>query len=463
MGRRGGYRHLPLWVDGTKPVGHLCRSSDRALSCRAFSRDGSTTCRPNPQAIQHKREGSVRTKARKPRSPQRLPLVDSQSSAKLAWRFSRVFAVSNKIFYIASKGIPCSPGTICLVLCNVRADCQVRRCRRRSELDDVAIRFCRRRRRRQQFGRRPVSRARRPCCGNDGCALCPDFPAEIRSAGPAPSPAFPAFPGSFRPPPCTHDPGDHACTQLVAMNPAAPSGEPGRFVERGGHFCSLNADAVRAGQSPQGWLRQEPLERCFSLAGYRVFAVPMNSLNRDAPRPPEALDPRRPIGVATFSRLGLGLVAVTNGRLEPNACLDSRQIRQETRPCWKPTRATLKAGVYTTGKRPNVLAGALTRCRAGADRAGENTANQPATRRLTLGLVAAAEGRPSLPLGLLPGFSRIGAGPANILQRLAELARIRRPAVSRRRLSRRIGHRLGGPAPLGRSARRPTATSGPGN
>src|SRR5207302_4088904 len=111
--------------------------------------------------------------------------------------------------------------------------------------------------------------------GNDVSTL-PDFPAEIR----APAGTLAGVSG-FQVHFSSHDiytPGDKLNT-LVAMNPAALKTNL-RDLESGG-ILIVNSDAFGASDLHKAGYKNNPLEDG-SLKGYRLFAVPITSLNRAA-------------------------------------------------------------------------------------------------------------------------------------------------------------------------------------
>ncbi len=111
--------------------------------------------------------------------------------------------------------------------------------------------------------------------GNDISTL-PDFPAEIR----APAGTLAGVSGfqihfSSRD---IHTPGDHL-NALVAMNPAALKTNL-KDLEPGG-ILIVNKDAFGTSDLHKAGYKSNPLEDG-SLKGYRVFAVPVTMLNREA-------------------------------------------------------------------------------------------------------------------------------------------------------------------------------------
>src|SRR5882672_2255938 len=111
--------------------------------------------------------------------------------------------------------------------------------------------------------------------GNDISTL-PDFPAEIRApAGTlAGVSGFQVHFSSHE----IHTPGDKLNT-LVAMNPAALKTNL-KDLEPGG-ILIVNSDAFATGDLHKAGYKSNPLEDG-SLKGYRVFRIPINTLNREA-------------------------------------------------------------------------------------------------------------------------------------------------------------------------------------
>src|SRR5438093_6749933 len=111
--------------------------------------------------------------------------------------------------------------------------------------------------------------------GNDISTL-PDFPAEIR----APAGTLAGVSGFQIHFSRTdiHTPGDKLDT-LVAMNPAALKTNL-KDLESGG-ILIVNSDSFGASDLHKAGYSVNPLEDG-SLRGYRVFAVPVNTLNREA-------------------------------------------------------------------------------------------------------------------------------------------------------------------------------------
>ncbi len=133
--------------------------------------------------------------------------------------------------------------------------------------------------------------------GNSVCTL-PDPPAEIR----APTGALAgvsAFQVCFSKN-AIHTPGDRL-NALVAMNPAALKAHLGD-LEAGG-ILIVNADAFIPPDLEQAGYPANPLEDG-SLAGYRLLAVPMSGLNREAVAEVN-LSPREAERCKNFFALGL--------------------------------------------------------------------------------------------------------------------------------------------------------------
>src|SRR6516162_9997800 len=133
--------------------------------------------------------------------------------------------------------------------------------------------------------------------GNDISTL-PDFPAEIR----APAGTLAGVSG-FQVPFSRHDihtPGDRLDT-LVAMNPAALKTNI-KDLEPGG-ILIVNSDAFGTGDLHKAGYKANPLEDG-SLRGYRLFRIPINSLNRAAVAEVK-LSPREADRCKNFFALGL--------------------------------------------------------------------------------------------------------------------------------------------------------------
>jgi 2-oxoglutarate ferredoxin oxidoreductase subunit alpha len=133
--------------------------------------------------------------------------------------------------------------------------------------------------------------------GNDISTL-PDFPAEIR----APAGTLAGVSG-FQVHFSSHDihtPGDKLNT-LVVMNPAALKTNL-RDLESGG-ILIVNSDAFNTGDLHKAGYKVSPLEDG-SLKGYRVFKIPINTLNRAAVAEMK-LSPREADRCKNFFALGL--------------------------------------------------------------------------------------------------------------------------------------------------------------
>ncbi len=133
--------------------------------------------------------------------------------------------------------------------------------------------------------------------GNDISTL-PDFPAEIRApAGTlAGVSGFQVHFSSHE----IHTPGDRLNT-LVAMNPAALKTNL-KDLEPGG-ILIVNSDAFGAGDLHKAGYKTNPLEDG-SLKGYRLFRIPINTLNREAVAEVK-LSPREADRCKNFFALGL--------------------------------------------------------------------------------------------------------------------------------------------------------------
>jgi len=133
--------------------------------------------------------------------------------------------------------------------------------------------------------------------GNDISTL-PDFPAEIRApAGTlAGVSGFQVHFSSQE----IHTPGDKLNT-LVAMNPAALKTNI-KDLEPGG-ILIVNSDAFSTGDLHKAGYKNNPLEDG-SLKGYRIFAIPINKLNREAVVEVK-LSPREADRCKNFFALGL--------------------------------------------------------------------------------------------------------------------------------------------------------------
>jgi 2-oxoglutarate ferredoxin oxidoreductase subunit alpha len=133
--------------------------------------------------------------------------------------------------------------------------------------------------------------------GNDISTL-PDFPAEIRA--PAGTLAgVSGFQVHFSSQ-AIHTPGDHL-NALVAMNPAALKTNL-KDLESGG-ILIVNSDAFNNSDLHKAGYKVNPLEDG-SLKDYRVFRVPINTLNREAVSEVK-LSPREADRCKNFFALGL--------------------------------------------------------------------------------------------------------------------------------------------------------------
>src|SRR5713101_435762 len=133
--------------------------------------------------------------------------------------------------------------------------------------------------------------------GNDISTL-PDFPAEIR----APAGTLAGVSG-FQVHFSSHDihtPGDRLNT-LVAMNPAALKTNL-KDLEPGG-ILIVNSDAFGTGDLHKAGYKTNPLEDD-SLKVYRIFRIPINTLNREAVADMK-LSPREADRCKNFFALGL--------------------------------------------------------------------------------------------------------------------------------------------------------------
>jgi 2-oxoglutarate ferredoxin oxidoreductase subunit alpha len=133
--------------------------------------------------------------------------------------------------------------------------------------------------------------------GNDISTL-PDFPAEIRApAGTlAGVSGFQVHFSSHE----IHTPGDRLDT-LVAMNPAALKTNL-KDLDSGG-ILIVNSDAFGTGDLHKAGYKTNPLEDG-SLKGYRLFRIPINTLNREAVADVK-LSPREADRCKNFFALGL--------------------------------------------------------------------------------------------------------------------------------------------------------------
>src|SRR5690349_17090558 len=142
------------------------------------------------------------------------------------------------------------------------------------ELESVTIRFCGDSGDGMQLAGTQFTNAS-AILGNDISTL-PDFPAEIRApAGTlAGVSGFQVYFSSHE----IHTPGDRLNT-LVAMNPAALKTNL-KDLEPGG-ILIVNSDAFGTGDLHKAGYKNNPLDDG-SLKGYRIFRIPINTLNRGA-------------------------------------------------------------------------------------------------------------------------------------------------------------------------------------
>src|SRR5438067_5837025 len=164
------------------------------------------------------------------------------------------------------------------------------------EMDSVTIRFCGDSGDGMQLAGTQFTNAS-AILGNDISTL-PDFPAEIRApAGTlAGVSGFQVHFSSHE----IHTPGDRLNT-LVAMNPAALKTNL-KDLETGG-ILIVNSDAFAAGDLHKAGYKANPLEDG-SLKGYRLFRIPINTLNREAVAECK-LSPREADRCKNFFALGL--------------------------------------------------------------------------------------------------------------------------------------------------------------
>src|SRR5215831_329391 len=164
------------------------------------------------------------------------------------------------------------------------------------ELDDVTIRFCGDSGDGMQLVGTQFTNTS-AILGNDISTL-PDFPAEIR----APAGTLAGVSGfQIHFSSCDiHTPGDRL-NALVAMNPAALKTNI-KDLEPGG-ILIVNRDAFGTSDLHKAGYKTNPLEDG-SLKGYRVFAVPVTTLNREAVAEFK-LSPREADRCKNFFALGL--------------------------------------------------------------------------------------------------------------------------------------------------------------
>lgn len=164
------------------------------------------------------------------------------------------------------------------------------------ELDAVTIRFCGDSGDGMQLAGTQFTNAS-AILGNDISTL-PDFPAEIR----APAGTLAGVSG-FQVHFSSHDihtPGDKL-DALVAMNPAALKTNL-KDLDSGG-ILIVNSDAFTTGDLHKAGYKVNPLEDG-SLKGYRLFRIPINTLNREAVKEVK-LSPREADRCKNFFALGL--------------------------------------------------------------------------------------------------------------------------------------------------------------
>src|SRR5262245_14929880 len=164
------------------------------------------------------------------------------------------------------------------------------------ELDSVTIRFCGDSGDGMQLAGTQFTNAS-AILGND-IATFPDFPAEIR----APAGTLAGVSG-FQVHFSSHDihtPGDQLNT-LVAMNPAALKTNL-KDLQSGG-ILIVNSDAFTTSDLHKAGYKANPLEDG-SLTKYRLFKIPINTLNREAVAALK-LSPREADRCKNFFALGL--------------------------------------------------------------------------------------------------------------------------------------------------------------
>ncbi|HMC65238.1 MAG TPA: 2-oxoacid:acceptor oxidoreductase subunit alpha [Gemmataceae bacterium] len=180
--------------------------------------------------------------------------------------------------------------------------------------------------------------------GND-IATFPDFPAEIRA--PAGTLAgVSGFQVHFSSQDI-HTPGDHLNT-LVAMNPAALKTNI-KDLEPGG-ILIVNTDAFANSDLHKAGYKTNPLEDG-SLKGYRLFKIPINTLNREAVREVK-LSPREADRVKNFFALGL-VYWLYERSLEPTLRYIQQKFGKNPAVLEANTR-TLKAG-YNYGETTDAM------------------------------------------------------------------------------------------------------------
>jgi 2-oxoglutarate ferredoxin oxidoreductase subunit alpha len=278
--------------------------------------------------------------------------------------------------------------------------------------------------------------------GNDISTL-PDFPAEIR----APAGTLAGVSG-FQVHFSSHDihtPGDLLNT-LVAMNPAALKTNL-KDLESGG-ILVLNKDAFNNGDLNKAGYKNNPLEDG-SLKSYRVIAVPMTTLNREAVADLK-LSPREADRCKNFFALGL-VYWLYERSLDPTLKWIRSKFGKNPAVLEANTRA-LKAG-YNFGETTEAMPVhyRVPKAKIPPGRYRKLTGNEA----VAMGLVAAAQ-QSGLPLY----FSGYPITPASdILHGLSELKRYGVRTMQAEDEIAAIGAAIG--AAFG-GALGVTATSGPG-
>jgi 2-oxoglutarate ferredoxin oxidoreductase subunit alpha len=278
--------------------------------------------------------------------------------------------------------------------------------------------------------------------GNDISTL-PDFPAEIR----APAGTLAGVSGFQIHFSSTdiHTPGDHLNT-LVAMNPAALKTNL-KDLEPGG-ILIVNKDAFNTGDLHKAGYASNPLEDG-SLKGYRVIAVPVTALNREAVAELK-LSTREADRCKNFFALGL-VYWLYERSLEPTLRWIAAKFAKNPAVLEANSR-TLKAGYNfgeTTEAMPVHYRVAKAHIKPGRYR--KITGNEA----LALGLVAAAQ-KANLPL-VYAGYPITPA--SDILHNLAEMKRFGVRTLQAEDEIAAMGAAVG--AAFG-GALGVTATSGPG-
>jgi 2-oxoglutarate ferredoxin oxidoreductase subunit alpha len=278
--------------------------------------------------------------------------------------------------------------------------------------------------------------------GNDISTL-PDFPAEIR----APVGTLAGVSGFQIHFSCLdiHTPGDLLNT-LVAMNPAALKTNQ-KDLETGGMLI-VNKDAFSAADLHKAGYKNNPLEDG-SLKGYRVIAVPMTTLNREAVADLK-LSPREADRCKNFFALGL-VYWLYERSLEPTVKWIRSKFGKNPAVLEANTRA-LKAG-YNFGETTEAMPVhyRVAKAKIAPGKYRKLTGNEA----VAIGLVAAAQ-QSGLPLY----FSGYPITPASdILHALSELKRYGVRTMQAEDEIAAVGSAIG--ASFG-GALGVTATSGPG-